>query len=139
MSFREKSAWITLVTVLVCFGSYYGALAAGLVNPRSLASFHFGLISTIGLIVLQVALHVIAALLNPKDARTPRDEREKMIQARSHTFGYYVMMLGMAVVVVLTHVPGNDFMTTVYLGVLSMVIAALVVAIAQIVMFRRGA
>jgi len=139
MSFREKSAWITLVTVLICFGSYYGALATGLVNSHSMASFHFGMASILVLIILQVALHIIAALLNPKDARTPRDEREKMIQARSHTLGYYVMMIGMTVVVVLTHVRGTDFMTTVYVGVLMMVIAALVVAIAQIVMFRRGA
>jgi ABC-type Co2+ transport system permease subunit len=138
MSFREKSAWITLFSVLLTFGAYYGGLATGLIDPYSLHSFHFGLSSIVVLIVLQVALHIIAALMNPKDARTPRDEREKMIQARSHTFGYYVMMIGMLVVVVLTHVPGTDFMSTVYLGVLTMVIAALSVAIAQIVMFRRG-
>ena len=30
MSFREKSAWITLVTVVVCFGVYFGSLVTGL-------------------------------------------------------------------------------------------------------------
>ena len=139
MSFREKSAWITLISVLLTFGSYYGALATGLVHPFSLESFHFGLSSIVALIVLQVVLHVIAALLNPADARTPRDEREKMIQARSHTFGYYVMMVGTLAIVIATHVPGTSFMTTVYGGILTMVIASLAVAIAQIVMFRRGA
>jgi hypothetical protein len=138
MSFREKSAWITLISVLLTFGAYYGALATGLVRPYSLQSFHFGLSSIVALIILQVALHIIAALMNPKDAATPRDEREKMIQARSHTFGYYVMIIGMLVVVVLTHVRGTDFMWTVYLGILTMVLAAIAVAIAQIVMFRRG-
>ena len=29
MSFREKSAWITLITVLVVFGAYFGALLTG--------------------------------------------------------------------------------------------------------------
>jgi len=139
MSFREKSAWITLVSVIICFGSYYGALATGLIRPYGMQSFHFGLSSIIALIVLQVALHAIAAMLNPADARTPRDEREKLIQSRSHTFGYYVMMLGMVVVVLVTHVPGSNFMATVYLGVLTMAIAAIAVAVAQIVMFRRGA
>jgi hypothetical protein len=140
MSFREKSAWITLVSVLITFGSYYGALASGFVHPMSLESFHFGLSSIVALIVLQVVLHIIAALLNPADARTPRDEREKLIQARSHTFGYYVMMVGMVLVVLATHIPGlHDFMMTVYLGVGILVIASIVVAIAQIVMFRRGA
>ncbi len=139
MSFREKSAWFTLVSVLVTFGSYYGALAMGLIHPFSMASFHLGLLSIIALIVLQVALHVIAAMLNPADARTQRDEREKLIQLRSHTAGYYVMMVGMVAVVVATHIPGLTFMTTVYLGVLTMVVAAIVVAVAQIILFRRGA
>jgi hypothetical protein len=53
--------------------------------------------------------------------------------------GYYVMMVGMVGVVVATHIPGLTFMTTVYLGVLTMVVAAIVVAVAQIIMFRRGA
>ena len=140
MSFREKSAWITLISVLLTFGSYYGALATGLVPPMSMASFHFGLSSIVALIVLQVVLHLVAAMLNPADARTPRDEREKLIQARSHTAGYYVMMVGMVLVVLATHIPAlHGFMTTVYLGIGVMVVAALSVAIAQNVMFRRGA
>lgn len=139
MSFREKSAWITLVSVLLCFGSYYGALGLGLIHPYGMDSFHFGMASVFGLIVLQIGLRVAAALSNPRDARTPRDEREKLIQARSHTLGYYIMLLGMLVVVVLTHIPGTNFMTTVYLGVLAMAVSWLAVSIAQIVMFRRGA
>ncbi|HEX5008714.1 MAG TPA: hypothetical protein VFV70_16490 [Hyphomonadaceae bacterium] len=139
MSFREKSAWITLVSVLLTFGAYYGSLGIGLINPLSMRAFHFGVLSILALVALQIILHVVAALMNPKEARTPRDEREKMIQARSHTVGYYVMMVGMLVIVVLTHIPATNFMTTVYFGVLTMVIAALGVAIAQIVMFRRGA
>ena len=140
MSFREKSAWITLVSVLITFGSYYGAMATGLVHPMSIESFHFGLSTIVALIALQVVLHIIAAMLNPVDARTARDEREKMIQARSHTVGYYVMMVGMVLVVLATHIPGiHGFMTTVYLGVAVLVVASLAVAIAQIVMFRRGA
>jgi hypothetical protein len=56
------------------------------------------------------------------------------------------MLVGMTAVVFATHVPLlgealglHSFMVTVYLGVGVMVIASLAVAIAQIVMFRRGA
>ena len=35
MSFREKLAWITLVTVLLCFGAYYSAIFGGLVQHYS--------------------------------------------------------------------------------------------------------
>lgn len=145
MSFREKSAWITLISVLITMGGYYGALFLGVIGAQSMSAFHFGLMSIIALIVLQVGLTIIAAILNPADARTPRDEREKLIQARSHSWGYHVMLVGMIVVVFATHLPLGEmlglhgFMVTVYLGLGVMVIATLAVAIAQIIMFRRGA
>jgi len=148
MSFRERTAWITLITIVVCFGAYYGAIFTGLVPTNSWRSFHLGLLCIISLVVLQLGLNLIAVLLNPKDARTPRDERERMIHARSHTIGYYVLMFGMAVVLVSTHIPRGDMnddmafvgviIDTVNYGVLAMVIAALSVAVAQIIMFRRG-
>lgn len=139
MPFREKSAWITLISVVLTFGSYYGALALGLFHPFSMTSFHLGLTAIIALVLLQVVLTLIARAQNPRDASVPRDEREQMIEARSHTVGYYVMMVGMILVVAATHVEAlHGFMTTVYLGVGVMVIAAIAVAVSQIVMFRRG-
>jgi hypothetical protein len=79
-------------------------------------------------------------MLNPRDARTPRDERERMIHARSHVIGYHVLIFGMALVLLSTHVPlhANFGLNTVNFGVLVMVIAALSVAVAQIIMYRRG-
>jgi hypothetical protein len=144
MSFRERTAWITLISIVVCFGVYYGAIFTGLVSSHSMSAFHIGLASIIGLVLLQVVLNLIATLLNPKEARTPRDERERLIHARSHTVGYYVLMFGMAGLLVSTHVPRGDMdfigviVDTVNLGVLVMVIAALSVAVSQIIMFRRG-
>lgn len=143
MPFRERTAWITLITILLCFGVYYGAVLSGLVPKNSWRTFHLGLICIVALLVLQVGLNLAAALMNPKDARTPRDERERMIHARSHVVGYYVSMFGIAAVLFGTHLPihktfGDLIVNTVNAGVAVMVIAALSVAIAQIVMFRRG-
>lgn len=144
MSFRERTAWITAITIVICFGVYYGATFAGLVPPNSMSAFHLGLLSIVGLVVLQVGLNVLAMILNPKDARTPRDERERIIHARSHVIGYYVMMIGTAVALLATHIAleGDDFgdvvVRTVNVGVFAMVVAALSVAIAQIIMYRRG-
>ena len=103
MSFRERTAWITLITIMVCFGTYYGAVFTGLAPAHSWQTFHLALICIIALVVLQVGLNLIAALLNPKEARTPRDERERLIQWRSHTVGYYVLMFGMAAVLVVEY------------------------------------
>jgi hypothetical protein len=136
MSFREKSAWITLVTVLVCFGVYYGGIVTGSVR-RGFETIHLLLACVAGLVVLQVVLHLVAARLTPRADRAVRDEREAMIQARSHTVGYYVLVicvLGLGVPGHLGH-GAVDLMNFALLGV---VVAALAVSAAQIVMFRRG-
>jgi hypothetical protein len=143
MSFRERTAWITAISIVVCFGIYYGAIYGGLVRSNTWQSFHLGLACILSLVVLQVVLNLAATMLNPRDARTPRDERERMIHARSHAIGYHVLMFGMALVLLSTHVPlhanyGDLIVNTVNFGVLVMVIAALSVAVAQIIMYRRG-
>jgi cytochrome b561 len=138
MSFREKLAWITLVTVLLCFGAYYSAILSGLVQHYSPAALHLALGALILLVVLQAGLTLLAAVTTPKDGRGPRDEREKMIQARSHTIGYYTLMIATAALFIPTHSPGVDMVDIVNFAMLGIVISAIVVAIAQIVMFRRG-
>src|SRR4051812_34411137 len=92
MSFRETSAWITLSTVLICFGAYFGSLVSGGVR-RGFDTVHLLVACVAVLVVLQIALHAIAAGLSPREAHAPRDEREAMIQARSHTVGYYVLIV----------------------------------------------
>jgi len=144
MSFREKTAWITLVTILVCFGAYYGAILSGLVPQTSWQAFHLGLVAIVGLAGLQVFLTLVAMRVTPRDSRSANDERELMIHARSHVIGYYVLMIGMAATLVVTHLrlPGDSAIDVIVrianIGVAVMVLAALSVATAQIVMFRRG-
>jgi len=144
MSFREKTAWITLVTILVCFGAYYGAIISGMLRQTSWQAFHFGIMAIVGLVLLQVALNLAALLATPRDSRSASDERELMIHARSHVIGYYVLMIGMAGTLIVTHLPMRGqslvdlIVRIVNVGGAAMVCAALSVAIAQIVMLRRG-
>lgn len=144
MSFREKTAWITLVTILVCFGAYYGAILSDLVPQTSWQAFHLGLVAIVGLAGLQVFLTLVAMRVTPRDSRSANDERELMIHARSHVIGCYVLMIGMAATLVVTHLrmpddsPVDVIVRIANIGVAVMVLAALSVATAQIVMFRRG-
>ena len=138
MSFREKSAWITLVTVLACFGVYYGSIVTGRVSARGFDTLHLLALCVVGLVVLQVALTVIAAVTTPKDGRAPRDEREKLIQWRSHTLGYYVLVVLVLGLFIPGHL-GHTVIDMMNFALLDVVLATLVVAVAQIVMFRRGA
>jgi hypothetical protein len=136
MSFREKSAWITLVTVLLCFGAYFGPIAAGWISGQGRPAMYLFAHSVLALVVLQCGLTVWAARTTPKDGRAPRDEREAQIIARSHTLGYYALLVSVAApfAIHLGHPPRvllNYFLADI-------VGAVLVVAVAQIVMFRRG-
>jgi hypothetical protein len=137
MSFREKAAWITLVSVLLCFGVYFGSIATHQISGRGWGSIHL-LIRCVGAyVVLQIGLSLAAMWTTPRDGRSPRDERERLIQARSHTLGYHVLVvlvLALGLPLHLGH-PAADLMN---FALLDVVIAGLVVAVAQIVMFRRG-
>lgn len=141
MSFREKSAWITLVTVLICFGAYFVDLFSGMAADRhfgGVRSLHLLLLSVLALAGLQIALTMIAALTTPKDGRGPADEREQMIQWRSQSLGYHVLML-LSVVLFVPALFGHRGVEMANFALLAVVLAALTVAVAQIVMFRRGA
>src|ERR1700741_1705398 len=94
MSFRERSAWITLVSVLLCFGVYFGAIAVGHESTHRFGNFHLLLHCVGALVLLQCALHFVASRLAPGEGRAPRDERERLIAWRSHSIGYQVLMVG---------------------------------------------
>lgn len=138
MSFREKSAWIQFLTVLLVFGGYYLSIHLGLI-PSS-GSEHFRiLLGCIALvIVLQIVLHIAAALENLRDARSPKDERERAIQHRAHTYGYYVLLVGVFGLFHLGHsysgVP--DLLHWAFFCVIA---ATLTITLTQIVLFRRSA
>ena len=138
MSFREKAAWITLVSVLLCFGVYFGTVFSGGLHGDGRANGWLFVACVGAFVVLQIGLTLAAMWTTPKDGRSPRDEREQLIKARSHTLGYYVLVvlvLGLGIPLHLGHVAAHELMLYAFLDV---VITGLVVATAQIVMFRRG-
>lgn len=137
MSFREKSAWITLVTVLLCFGTYFGAIVTGRVSGEGFGAMHLLLGCAAVLVVLQIALNRIASVTTPKDGRAPRDEREILIQHRARSLGYYVLM-GFALTLFLPVHFGHSAIQIANFALLGVVLTTLAVAGAEIVMFRRG-
>jgi hypothetical protein len=136
MSFREKSAWISALSVLLCFGFYFGVTFTRRMSGPENGYLLLGCVAAF--VVLQIGLNLAAMWTTPRDGRTPRDERERMIQARSHTIGYYlllVLILTLGIALHLFHARAHQLMG---LAALDLVIAGFVVAVAQIVMFRRG-
>jgi len=89
MSFREKTAWISLISMTGIYGFYFW---------RAIRSGHGGTSDTSGLlgtvialVVVQAVLTIAAAIFAPKEAKAPQDERDKLIELRSTRFAYFVM------------------------------------------------
>src|SRR5215831_19680392 len=80
MSFREKSAWISLFCLLI-FTTVWLTHALrieffGAENDNPMLWF-FGTLAA--LIALEIGLHLAIAIQSPRDAKTPKDERERLI------------------------------------------------------------
>jgi len=89
MSFREKTAWISVFSIAAIYGFYFWTvIQAG--HPGAPA-FHFGgllLATIVALVVVQVALTTLAAIFAPRDAKAPRDERDRLIELRAARVAY---------------------------------------------------
>jgi hypothetical protein len=137
MSLREKSAWIGLASLLVCFGAYFGLLLSGVAPARGPGTLHLLLACAAAFALLQAGLMAMAARTTPSDGRAPADEREQLIRARSHTLGFYILVVLVLALGVPGHL-GHPVPDLLNFALMDVVVAGVAVAIAQIVMFRRG-
>jgi len=140
MSFREKSAWISFVLLLLLMLGFatshhyhpHDAQGRDLFNP---ATLFFGILLVF--VLLQVVIHLIVALQAPKDARTPKDERERMIELRAARIGFYSLVVCELTAMALFHLHGRAgfLMSSVLLAIF---IAWLIKLGSEIVLYRRG-
>jgi hypothetical protein len=131
MSFRERIAWITLVSLAGCYGVYFAAVL------QHRGSFQLFLSCVIALVILQAVLTAIAASRAPVEAKAPRDERERLIDGRARTIGYYVLIVGVLALAIPGHT-GGSVIDMLNHALAAIVVAEISVAVAQIVMHRRG-
>jgi uncharacterized membrane protein len=137
MSFREKTAWISLISMSVIYGFYLWSVgrSEGFKGPIHLG----GLLKTvIALVVVQVALTIVAAALAPKEANAPCDERDKLIRLRATHVAYSALATSIAFACFFGALnPPIIFNTNALLLVL--VVAEMSRSACQIVQYRRGA
>jgi hypothetical protein len=100
MAFREKMAWLTLVTMLAAYGTYFGivgpAVGFGEVRMPDIV-WSFGPVAAAHAIVVIVGA-IFIAVTAKKEAQARADERDRAIARRGATSGYYVLIVGMIVV-----------------------------------------
>jgi hypothetical protein len=137
MSFREKSAWISMLSMLAIYGFYFWSVIHA--GPQ-VGGFHFGgLLETIvALVVVQTVLTVAVAIFTPREAKAPRDEREKLIELRAMRVAYSGLATSVALACFFgAFDPPIVFNTNALLFIL--VTAEILRSACQIVQYRRGA
>jgi archaellum biogenesis protein FlaJ (TadC family) len=137
MSYREKSTWISFVLLLaISIPFFYQFLRIESGRSSSEASFHLFLALVILFIVGEIVLHAIIAMQSPRDARAPKDERERLIDLKAMRVAFFVLMTGALLVVVLVHFPVDRFAILQAL-LLAVVVAELTMLGARLVYYRR--
>ncbi len=137
MSFREKSAWISALSISGIYGFYFWSVIHAGPKP---GGFHFGglLMTVVALVVLEVVLHIAAAIFNPKEAQAPRDERDKLIELRSMRVAYSGLATSVAMACFFgAFTPPITFTTNSLLFIL--VTAEILRYACQVIQYRRGA
>jgi hypothetical protein len=138
MPFREKIAWISLLLTVAVYGGYFACLSV----PRGSGDWlsdSFGPLvgATLLFVVLMIVLTVAVAVLAPKDAAAPLDEREKLIALKAAQFAYFALSAGAFTAIVALFAGTDRFFVANFLF-FSLIAAEIAKDAAQIVYFRRG-
>jgi len=100
MSYRERTAWLSLTAIAVTFGPYFASLKAGWIGDK-LPGLHM-LALYAAVVAAQITIlaigNAILRLKFPEEAKEPADERDSAITQRSVRIAYYVLLVGMILV-----------------------------------------
>ena len=139
LSFREKSAWISLISLLAVFIPFFWnsyRQFTGLVDDSAGGTVAIGLL--VAFVVLEIVLHAVVALQAPGEARSPHDEREHLIEMRATRIAFQVLVLGALAGVATIHLTRSAWVMQ-QVVLLAIVLAELVKFAMQVVLFRRDA
>ena len=136
MSFREKTAWISMLSMAGIYFFYFWSV----IRHHEHGAVHVGglLETVIALVVVQTVLTIAVAIFSPKEANAPMDEREKLIELRATRFAYAGLATGIAMACFFgAFHPPIIFNTNSLLFIL--VTAEIMRSACQIIQYRRGA
>jgi hypothetical protein len=140
MSFREKRTWVTLITliaVLVLFWLHIPP-AQMLAPDRSLWVLHVLMLTITTFILVEFIAWAVMRIRSPRDARTPKDEREQLIELKSIAIAFYgFAIFSLGGIFLALHAGANEVGIG-FVALLSFVIAEIVNYAMRIYYYRRG-
>lgn len=148
MSFREKKAWVSFLILMVVGGLYFTDLFIDVFSQGrdwfdnfNRGKFYFALHALIVFVAAEVIFYLVLFFLSPKEARTPKDEREVLIELKAARVAYLMLVVEVLILAVLVthHGPGMPFNFLVGNTIVAaIVIAQLIKFGIQIFYHRRG-
>jgi hypothetical protein len=87
-------------------------------------------------VVGEIVLHALIVMQSPRDARAPKDERERLIDLKAMRVAFFVLLAGALMVIVLVHFPVDRFAILQAL-LFAVVVAELAMLGARLVYYRR--
>ena len=133
MSFREKSAWVMGVIMLATGGWYAQLVAAAPQAPVIGPLIPY----VLAVIVLSIVAQVILAILSPKEADAPADEREKIAIDRAGNWSGVILGFGVITAIVM-YIGGWTPTMLVHAIVGALIISTIAEYVFQIILFRRA-
>lgn len=137
MSFREKSAWISLVLLLAVFIPFFWnsyRQLSGQIDASSAVGTAFMLL--VAFVLLEIVLHIAIAIQSPRDARAPKDERERLIEMRATRVAFHVLIVGALAGVGTIHLRNSVWLMA-QVVMLAVVLAEVVRFGLQVAMYRQ--
>lgn len=138
MTYREKTSWLTLITMLIAYSLYFGLIIAG--HPAGSERFAmlwlFGAIAATQGVVVIIG-YIYFAIEVRKSPRARIDERDRAIAARGTRVSYYILLTAIilfGVVMPFTETAIHIVNTALF----GIVIAETVGLITVVTSYRRG-
>jgi hypothetical protein len=97
MSFKEKSAWVSLLSTVCIFGYYFYSIIMLIGVPIEVAkeaAMTYLIQAVILSVVVEVIFHSLLAATNRRSADIEGDERDKTYEYKANSLGYSVLVVG---------------------------------------------
>jgi hypothetical protein len=139
MSFREKTAWVTLCAILLVSVLYFMHVPQLYQPHPGMRVLHTLGICLAAFILIELIAYLVLRLRFPRDARTPKDEREQLIELKALRIAAYVYFAGSFIAIFATiHLAYGSSGAVGVSVVMAFVIAEIVNYTARIIYYRLG-
>ncbi|MFO7324146.1 MAG: hypothetical protein DIU62_000390 [Pseudomonadota bacterium] len=139
MSFREKTAWVTVLAIVVVVTLYWLHVPDPFRASPTPVLLHAMGVCLAAFLLIELAGWLVLRWRFPRDAREPRDERELLIDLRALRIAYYTFLAGaLGGVFVTLHLAGTGPVGVGMAVFSAFVLSQLARHLARIVLHRRG-